>query len=80
MIIPGFDRELTKHHCEQVMMLRYNPVKIGKETFYTIGHFNTHSDAEKAADIVREFGYNARVINDYGSAVAIKEKAKKGRK
>jgi hypothetical protein len=79
--MPSYDRELTKHHCEQVIMLRHNPIKIGKETFYKISNFKTHADAEKAAEIVREFGYNARVINDYGSAVAIKESnKKKGRK
>jgi hypothetical protein len=78
MIAPSYDREITKHLCEQIVMLRNNPRVIARDTFYLLSHFKSHKDAETAADIVREFGYYARVINDYGSAVVIKPK--KGRR
>jgi hypothetical protein len=79
MMLPSFNRELTEHFCDSVV--RFGSRKtIGNDDYYLLSHFPKQSEAEQAAEIARSFGYNARVISDYGIAVYIKKSLKKRRK
>jgi len=64
------DRKL----CEQVIMMRHNPKYIAHDTYYSLGHFERHSDAEQAAKDARNFGYYSRIVQDYGNLVVIRPK------
>jgi hypothetical protein len=67
-------REITPHLCEMVTKLSQRK-DIGGHAYYLLGHIR-RPEAEKAQKAARECGYNARIIDDFGTAVYIR----KGRK
>lgn len=64
-------REITPHYCEMVTKLA--PAKdIGSNRYHLLGHVR-RPEAEKVAEAARECGYNARIIDDFGTAVYIRK-------
>jgi len=71
-------REITSHYCEMVTKLA--PAKdIGGHRFYLLGRVR-RPHAEVVAKVVREFGYNVRIIDDFGTALYIKKSSKRKRR
>ena len=63
--------EITPHYCEMVTKLAISKDFAGSR-WYLLGHMN-RALAEKAAESARGCGYNARIIDDFGTAVYIKK-------
>lgn len=68
-------REITPHLCETVTKLSSSK-DIGGKRYHLLGHIR-RPDAEKAAAAARVCGYNARIVDDFGTAVYIRKGRKK---
>lgn len=66
------DREITPHFCEMITKLAPHK-EIGGHRFYLLDHVR-RPEAEKVAKAARACGYNARIVDDFGTAVYIRRK------
>jgi hypothetical protein len=71
MILPR-GTELTEHYCDMVVKLAQSK-DIGNDRYYVLDSFTTRAKAEEAQKIVKGFGFNARIVNDYGIKVYIRK-------
>lgn len=65
-------KEITPYLCEMVTKLSSAKL-IGQNRYYLLGHVR-RPEADKVAKAARNCGFNARIIDDFGTSVYIRRK------